>query len=42
MRSRWRSRLKFERGHYRMAIDHWSLSGQKRSVDFASKVVDNR
>ncbi len=35
MRSRWRSRLKIERRHYRMAIDQWSLSGQERSLDIA-------
>ncbi len=32
MRSRWRSRLKFERRHYRMAIDQWSLSGHFESL----------
>ncbi len=41
MRSRWRSRLKFERRHYRMAIDHWSLFGQFLPVDTAVKIGDN-
>jgi hypothetical protein len=41
MRLRWRNRQKFKQQHFRTPIDHRSLSGHFRTVDTATRIVNN-